>query len=119
MAKGYGKVGGHAAGGVRNQIMSLQKQMQEQQEKIAATEVTASVGGGALKIVMSGDQVCKSVTIDPDFLKETDAEMLQDMLLTGINSALEQSKALSENEMSALTGGLSSSLSGLGINLGF
>ena len=118
MAKGYGKMGGGrmgGMGGMRNQFQDLQRQMMEQQEKIAAMEVTASVGGGALKIIMSGDQICKSVEIDPEFLKDADAEMLQDMLLTGINSALEQSKKLQEDQMNSITGGLAGSLSGLGL----
>ena len=119
MAKGYGKMGGSRIGGgmgsMRSQFQDLQKQMMEQQEKIAAMEVTSSTGGGALKITMSGDQICKNVEIDPEFLKDADAEMLQDMLITGINSALEQSKKLQEDQMSSITGGLTSGLAGLGL----
>ena len=109
--------GGHMGGmgSMRNQFQDLQRQMAEQQEKIAAMEVTSSVGGGVLKITMSGDQVCKNVEIDPDFLKDADAEMLQDMLLTGINAALEQSKKVQEEQMNSITGGLASSLGGLGL----
>ena len=118
MAKGFGRMGGQMGGGMgnmRQQFQSLQKQMQEQQEKIAEMEVTSSVGGGVMKITMSGDQVCKAVEIDPEFLKDADAEMLQDMLLTGINSAIEQSKKIQEEQMNAITGGLASGLSGLGL----
>ena len=109
--------GGHMGGmgSMRNQFQDLQRQMAEQQETIAAMEVTSSVGGGVLKITMSGDQVCKNVEIDPDFLKDADAEMLQDMLLTGINAALEQSKKVQEEQMNSITGGLASSLGGLGL----
>ena len=73
MAKGFGRMGGQMGGGMgnmRQQFQSLQKQMQEQQEKIAEMEVTSSVGGGVMKITMSGDQVCKAVEIDPEFLKD-------------------------------------------------
>ena len=114
MAKGFGRMGG-GMGNMRQQFQSLQKQMQEQQEKIAEMEVTSSVGGGVMKITMSGDQVCKAVEIDPEFLKDADAEMLQDMLLTGINSAIEQSKKIQEEQMNSITGGLASGLSGLGL----
>ena len=68
MAKGFGKMGGQMGGGMgnmRSQFQNLQKQMMEQQEKIAEMEVTSSVGGGVLKVTMSGDQVCKKVEIDP------------------------------------------------------
>ena len=118
MAKGFGRMGGGRMGGMgnmRSQFQNLQRQMAEQQEKIAAIEVTSSVGGGVLKITMTGDQVCKNVEIDPEFLKDVDAEMLQDMLLTGINSALEQSKKVQEDQMNSITGGLASSLGGLGL----
>ncbi|HQP46725.1 MAG TPA: YbaB/EbfC family nucleoid-associated protein [Flexilinea sp.] len=75
---------------------------------MAEATVTATVGGGAVKITMTGDQNCKSVEIDPDFLKDADAEMLQDMILSGINLALEQSRKLSEEKMSSISNTLSS-----------
>ena len=53
MAKGYGRMGGGHMGGMgsmRNQFQDLQRQMAEQQEKIAATEVTSSVGGGEARV---------------------------------------------------------------------
>lgn len=113
MAKGYGRIGGGGQSmgnqnAMRQQFKDLQKQMEEQQQRIAATDVTATVGGGAVKIVMSGDQICKSVTIDPEFLKDTDAEMLQDILLSGINMALEQSKKLQEDQLGSMGSALSS-----------
>lgn len=98
-------------GNMKAQIAALQKQMEEQQAKIAEQETTATVGGGAIKITMSGDQVCKSITIDPEFLSDTDAEMLQDMLLSGFNMALEQSKKLQDDGM----GFLGNTLSSLGL----
>ncbi len=119
MAKGYSKMGmGMRQGGgmgsqQRHQIQELQKQLEEQQTKIAQTEVTATVGGGVLKITMTGDQVCKKVEIDPNFLRDSDQEMVQDMILTGINSAVEESKKIQEQNLSSLTSGLS------GLGLGF
>ena len=111
MAKGYGRPGGRPAGNqnaMMQQLIELQKQMEEEQAKIAEATVTATVGGGAVKITMTGDQNCKSVEIDPDFLKDADAEMLQDMILSGINLALEQSRKLSEEKMSSISNALSS-----------
>lgn len=117
MSKGYRKMGSGPAGGnmgnMRNQIQQLQQQMIEEQEKLSETEVTATVGGGVLKISMTGDQKCTKVEIDPEFLKDAEVDMLQDMILSGINSALEQSKKMQEDKMSSLTGGLN--LSGLGL----
>lgn len=109
MAKDYGRMGGmpQGAGNMKAQVAALQKQMAESQAKIAEMETVATVGGGAIKITMSGDQVCKSVVIDPDFLKDTDAEMLQDMLTSGFNLAVEQSKKLADENMGFLNQTLS------------
>ena len=90
MAKGYGKIGEtpQSGGNMKAQVQALQKQMQEQQAKIAEMETTTTVGGGAIKITMTGDQVCKSVVIDPEFLKDSDAETLQDILLSGLTKLI-------------------------------
>jgi DNA-binding protein YbaB len=55
---------------------------------------------------MTGDQKCKSVEISPEFLKDADPEMLQDMILSAVNMALDESRALQEKLMGPLAGGL-------------
>ncbi len=88
------------------QLQKLQQQMAEAQEKLAQETVTATSGGGAVKVVMTGDQQCKSVEIQPDLLKDGDAEMLQDLILTAVNQALEKSRELQQQVMGPLAGGL-------------
>ncbi len=107
MAKGFNRgpaMGGQ--GGMMQQIQKLQKQMEEAQAKLAEETVTVTTGGGAIKVVMTGDQKCKSVEISPEFLKDADAEMLQDMILSAVNMALDESRALQEKLMGPLAGGL-------------
>ena len=107
MAKGFNKgpaMGGQ--GGMMQQIQKLQKQMEEAQAKLAEETVTATAGGGAIKVTMTGDQKCKSVEISPEFLKDADAEMLQDMVLSAVNMALDESRALQEKLMGPLAGGM-------------
>ncbi len=87
-------------------IAKMQQQMAEAQEKLAVETVTATAGGGAIKVVMTGDQKCQSVEISPDFMKDADAEMLQDMVLSAVNMALDQSRELQEKLMGPLAGGL-------------
>ncbi len=107
MAKGFNRpAGGGGQGGMMQQLQRLQQQMAEAQEKLAQETVTATAGGGAVKVSMSGDQKCKSVEIDPALLKEVDAEMLQDMILTAVNLALDKSRELQEQVMGPLAGGL-------------
>ncbi|NJC94937.1 MAG: YbaB/EbfC family nucleoid-associated protein [Anaerolineales bacterium] len=106
MAKGFNKGQQMGQGGMMQQIQRLQKQMEEAQAKLAEETVTATAGGGAIKVVMTGDQVCKSVEVDPEFLKDMDAEMLQDMVLSAVNMALDQSRELQQKLMGPLAGGL-------------
>jgi DNA-binding YbaB/EbfC family protein len=110
MAKGYnrpmgGGMGG--GGGMMAQIKKMQEQMAVAQEQLSVETVTSSVGGGAIKITMTGDQHCKNVEIDPELLKDADPEMLQDLMLSGINQALDDSRKMAEEKMAPLTGGLS------------
>lgn len=114
MAKGFNR--GPAAGGgggMMGQIRKLQEQMALAQEQLANETVVATSGGGAVKVTMTGDQRCNAVEVDAEFLKDADAEMLQDMLLTAVNQALDASRKLQEERMGPLTGGLS------GMGLGF
>jgi DNA-binding YbaB/EbfC family protein len=107
MAKGFNR--GPAVGGgnpMMAQLQKLQAQMAAAQEQLAVETVSITAGGGAIKITMTGDQKCKAVEIDPEFLKDSDAEMLNDMLLTALNLALDKSRELQEKTMGPLAGGL-------------
>ena len=106
MAKGYNRPTGGQSGGMMQQIQRLQQQMAEAQEKLAQETVTATAGGGAIKVTMTGDQKCQSVEIDPTLLKDVDAEMLQDLVLTAVNLALDKSRELQQQVMGPLAGGL-------------
>jgi hypothetical protein len=55
---------------------------------------------------MTGDQRCTAVEIAPELLKDTDADMLQDLILTAVNLALDKSRELQQQFMGPLTGGL-------------
>ncbi len=113
MAKGFnrpkgagGGGGGMGGGGMMSQLKKLQEQMEQAQAQLAEETVTATVGGGAIKVIMTGDQHCKGITIDPDLLKDADADMLQDMLLSAVNMALDQSRDLAAERLGPLAGGM-------------
>jgi DNA-binding YbaB/EbfC family protein len=107
MAKGFNRpAGGGGQGGMMQQLQRMQQQMAEAQERLAQETVTATAGGGAVKVTMTGDQKCRSVEIDPALLKDADAEMLQDLVLTAVNLALDKSRELQEQVMGPLAGGL-------------
>src|SRR5512138_373855 len=108
MAKGFNRPGGGASGGggMMQQIQRLQEQLAQAQAQLAEETVTATAGGGAIKVTMTGDQKCQSVEISPDLLKDADPEMLQDLVLSAVNMALDQSRELQQKLMGPLAGGL-------------
>lgn len=106
MAKGYKGSKKQGAGGMMGQLQKLQEQLQITQEQLAEETVTASSGGGVVKVTVTGDQRCTAVEIDPQLLEDVDAEMLQDLVLAAVNSALDQSRQLAAERLGPLAGGL-------------
>lgn len=98
--------GGGNPAQLMQQLQKMQEKLEQTREELANEFVTASVGGGAVNITMSGSQFCKTVEISPDLLKEADAEMLQDLLVAAINQAIELSQTLAAERLGPLTGGL-------------
>jgi DNA-binding YbaB/EbfC family protein len=92
--------------GMMQQIQKLQEQLAQAQEQLAQETVNYSAGGGAIKMVMTGDQHCQSVEINPELLKDMDVEMLQDLVLAAVNGSLEASRALASERLGPLAGGL-------------
>ena len=92
--------------GMMQQLQKLQEQLAQAQEQLAQETVTYTAGGGAIKVVMTGDQKCQSVVIDPELLKDADVEMLQDLVLAAVNGALEASRSLASERLGPLAGGL-------------
>ena len=103
MAKGYNRPRSNKSGGMMAQIQQMQQQMAQAQAELAEETVEATVGGGVIRIVMTGDQTCQAVKIAPELLEDADVEMLQDLIASGINAALEKSRTLAEEKMGPFT----------------
>ena len=105
------------AKGMMAQFQQMQEEMAQTQDALADERLTVTAGGGAITIVITGDQRLESVEIDPDLLDPEEQEMVQDLLVAAVNQALEQAKELAASKMGALTAGLN--LPGLdGLDLG-
>ena len=88
------------------QAQQLQKQMAKLQEEIENSKVENSVGGGVVKVVVTGKMVVESIEIDPEVDDSEDVEMLQDLVQSAVNGAIEKAQELASTKMGALTGGL-------------
>ncbi|MFZ1401139.1 MAG: YbaB/EbfC family nucleoid-associated protein [Candidatus Promineifilaceae bacterium] len=109
-----------SAGGLMNQMQQMQEQMATAQSALENETLTVTAGGGAISIVITGHQRVQAITVNPDLLNPEDVEMLQDMLVAGVNAAIEQSQALAAERMEGITGGLGGGLNDLlgGLGLG-
>ena len=92
------------------QMMKQARKMQEQlaaaQDKLKDVEVSASTGGGMVKVVATGEMTIKSIEISPDAVDPEDVELLQDMVLAAVNDALASAQQAAGAQMSAVTGGM-------------
>src|SRR5579872_3112502 len=92
-------------GKLMKQAARMQQQMEEVQAKLAAQTVEATSGGGAVKVVAKCDGTIASIKIDPQAINPADAQLLEDMVLTAANQALQQAKEISNAEMGRVTAG--------------
>lgn len=89
------------------QAARIQRQMEDVQSQLAARTVEATSGGGAVKVHAKCDGTLGSIKIDPQALNPADAQLLEDMILSAVNSALAQAKEISSAEMGKVTQGFS------------
>ena len=103
MSKGKMSLGG---GGMLGQIQKLQADMLKAQEALADETLEVTAGGGAITIVITGQQRVKSITLQPEVVDPADLDMLQDLLVAAVNEAIERSQAYAAQKLQGLTGGL-------------
>jgi hypothetical protein len=93
-------------GNMMRQAQELQARLAKAQEDLAAATVEATSGGGAVKVIATGQQEIKEIKISPEAINPEDAPMLEDLVLTAVNEALNKSRELAGQTMSKITGGL-------------
>ena len=101
------------------QMQRMQTDMAQAQEALAEEYTSVTVGGGAITVEISGQQRVKSISIDKELLDPEEVDMLQDLLVSAVNQAIEQSQAMAAQRMEAISSGVSGlndMLSGMGLN---
>lgn len=87
------------------QARELEAQLAKAQEELASATVEVSAGGGAIKIVINGQQQVKQVKLSPE-VDFQDRELLEELILTGVNQAIAKSQELAQSRLASLTAGL-------------
>jgi DNA-binding YbaB/EbfC family protein len=91
--------------GLMKQAQTMQENMKQAQDAIAAMEVEGESGGGMVKVVMTGRHDVKRVTIAPTLLSE-DKDMLEDLVAAAMNDAVRKVETASQQKMAGLTAGM-------------
>ena len=88
------------------QAQQMQAKMQEAQEELSQREVEATAGGGKITVKANGAGDILSIKISKDVVDPNDVEMLEDLVLSGVQKAIEEGRALMQAEMGKITGGM-------------
>ena len=109
MARRGGFPGGGMPGNMANlmkQAQKMQRQMEENQKELEEKEFTASAGGGAVEITVSGKKEITGIKLSEDAVDPDDIETLEDLIMAAANEALRKVDEASSQNMDRLTGGL-------------
>ena len=110
------RIPGGQAGGQANmmkKIQEMQAQMEQKQAEIEASEFSASAGGGAVEVTVSGAHEVKEIKLQPDVVDPEDIEMLTDLIIAATNEAMRKADDAMNQAMQAAQSGLA------GLNLPF
>ncbi len=113
MARRGGFPGGGMPGNMGNlmkQAQKMQRQMEEAQKELEEKEVTATAGGGAVEVTVSGRKEITKVKLSEEVVDPDDIEMLEDLIMAATNEALRQMEEMAQSSMAKITGGLGGGL---------
>ena len=116
MAKRGGFPGGGMPGNMANlmkQAQKMQRQMEEQAKELETKEFTATAGGGAVEVTVSGAKKLLKLKLNEEVVDPEDVEMLEDLVVAAVNEALEKVDEESASSMYKFTGGMCGGMPGL------
>ena len=104
---GYGNFGGFGGGNLQNlmrQAQKMQEDMQRKRAELDAKEFSASVGGGMVEIVMTGDKKVKALHIKKEVVDPEDVEMLEDLIMSAFGDVMGQVERAEKETMPQMPG---------------
>ena len=88
------------------EMQRIQKKPEETQKQLEEKTVTVQVGGGMVTVTANGRQEIISIQIENELINPEEKEMLEDLVVAGVNEALKRAKEMIEEELTKITGGL-------------
>ena len=112
MAKRGGFPGGMPGNmsNIMKQAQRMQRQLEESQKELEEKEFTASSGGGAVTVTITGKKEVTKIKIDPDAVDPDDVEMLEDLITAAVNEAIRTVEEASQESVGKITGGIGGGL---------
>jgi DNA-binding YbaB/EbfC family protein len=77
----------------------LQEKVEEAKQELAKLEVEAEAGGGMVKVKANGKRQILSIKLDKDVIDPEDAEMMEDLVVAGVNKALDKAEEAAQERM--------------------
>jgi nucleoid-associated protein EbfC len=90
----------------RNMIQQLQARLAKAQQDLANLSMEVTSGGGAVKVIVDGQQNIKSIKISKEVVNPEDVEMLEDLVLTAVREAIAKSQEAASKQLGGITGGI-------------
>lgn len=88
------------------QVQKMQADMARVQQELETKVVTASAGGGMVKVEVTGKLEFSKIEINPEVVSSDDLEMLQDLVLAAVNEGIKAAQDMAANEMAKVTKGM-------------
>ena len=98
--------GGQDMNSMIHQARKMQDQISALQEDIEQRSFSATAGGGAVTVTVTGKKTLQSIELKPEVVDPEDIEMLQDLIISAVNEAINNVESTTETEMSKITGGV-------------
>jgi len=102
---------------VMQKVQEMQTKMEELQKELADKQITTEVGGGMVAVTVNGNQEVVKISIEKDVVNPDEVEMLEDLIVAGVNKAMAEAKKLSKEEMGKATSGMLPDIPGLNLGL--
>ena len=93
-------------GQIAKMAQQMQAQVAQAQAELRETTLDVTAGGGAVRVTITGAQELRAIEIDPGAVDSQEVEMLQDLVMTAVNEAINRSKELERERMSRIAGGM-------------
>lgn len=106
LPQGYGSNGGNNLQQLARQAQKLQEEMDATTAELEEKEYTATAGGNAVSVTVSGKLEVKSMEIKPEVVDPEDVEMLSDLITAAVNEALRTATTEKAERMEKISGGL-------------